>query len=322
MVIVTVDLSQLEAGPAADHDHALREEDDGSERGALSLDHLSPEVSRLVLARLVSKDFGAWTEALARVGNCVRPVRLRGTSERIDAATGEVLSSFSSADHPLGVVHVRCGNRRASECPSCSRLYAADMFHLIRAGVTGGKTVPETVADHPLLFATLTAPSFGRVHTSGRCHPGDPASRCPHGRQLHCGVVHADGVEGRRSAGLLGQPLCADCYDYSSHVVWQWFAPDLWRRFTIALHRSLAHHLGVPASGLGEVATVQYAKVAEFQRRGAVHFHALLRLDGPRTPGGISDPPEGVTAELMAGLVSEAASAVQLQVPGVDGTPT
>ena len=174
VVVVTVDVSQLEAGPTADHDRAWRD-DDGSDRGVLKLNHLSPEVSRLVVARLVSKDFGAWTDALARVGNCVRPVRLRGTSERIDAETGEVLSSFSSADHPLGVVHVRCGNRRASECPSCSRLYAADMFHLIRAGVTGGKTVPESVADHPLLFATLTAPSFGRVHTSGRCHPGDPA---------------------------------------------------------------------------------------------------------------------------------------------------
>ena len=197
-----------------------------------------------------------------------------------------MLSSFSSTDHPLGVVHVRCGNRRASECPSCSRLYAADMFHLIRAGVTGGKTVPESVADHPLLFATLTAPSFGRVHTTGRCHPGDLTRRCPHGRPLACGVVHAEGADGRRSAGLLGQPLCADCYDYASHVVWQWFAPDLWRRFTIALHRSLAHHLGIPAHALPEVATVQYAKVAEFQRRGAVHFHALIRLDGPRIQAG------------------------------------
>ncbi|GAA1430867.1 hypothetical protein GCM10009616_16580 [Microlunatus lacustris] len=318
VVIVTVDLAALHAGPAADHDQACHRDDEDADRGVLKLDDLSPEVSQLVVNRLVSKDFGAWAETLARVGNCVRPVRLRGTSERIDAATGEVLSSFSSADHPLGVVHVRCGNRRASECPSCSRLYAADMFHLIRAGVTGGKTLPESVVDHPLLFVTLTAPSFGRVHTGGRCHPGDPARRCLHGRQLHCGVVHAEGAEGKRSAGLLGQPLCADCYDYASHVVWQWFAPDLWRRFTIALHRSLAHHLGLPASGLAEVAMLQYAKVAEFQRRGAVHFHALIRLDGPRIPGGISNPPAAMTAELLAGMVTEAASSVQLQVPAVD----
>jgi hypothetical protein len=101
VVIVTVDLSQLVAGPAGDRDHAWRG-DDGPDRVSLKFDHLSPQVSRLVVARLMSKDFGSWNDALARVGNCVRPVRLRGTSERIDRTTGEVLSSFSSADHPLG----------------------------------------------------------------------------------------------------------------------------------------------------------------------------------------------------------------------------
>ena len=98
----------------------------------------------------------------------------------------------------------------------------------------------------------------------------------------------------------------------------QWFAPDLWRRFTIALHRNLAHWLGIPAHALPEVATVQYAKVAEFQRRGAVHFHAPIRLDGPRTTNGATDAPGAVTADLLATLVTEAASTVQLQVPGVD----
>jgi hypothetical protein len=243
-----VDLAALEHGPGRSGPE--RDSEGGS---ALDLGSLSPQVRQQVLDRLLSKDLGAWADTVARVGNCVRPVRLRGTTERIDPATGEVLSSFSSADQPLGVVHVRCGNRRASECPSCSRLYAGDMLHLIRAGVTGGKTVPESVADHPLVFATLTAPSFGRVHTSGRCHPGDAWRRCPHGRQLACGVVHADGADGKRSAGLLGQPLCKDCYDYASHVVWQWFAPDLWRRFTIALQRGLAHHFEIPAAQLGEV---------------------------------------------------------------------
>ncbi len=320
MLIVNVDLStKPELGPASDHWDRYFDRDEDSERGVLKLAELSPEVSQLVLARL-SKDFRAWTDALARLGNCVRPVRLRGTSDRIDLATGAVLSSFSSADHALGVVHVRCGNRRASKCPSCSRLYAADMFHLIRAGVTGGKTVPESVAAHPLVFATLTAPSFGRVHTSGRCHPGDPTRRCFHGRQLACGVVHADGLEGRRSAALLGQPLCPDCYDYASQVVWQWFAPDLWRRFTIALHRSLARQLGIPAADLPEVATVQYAKVAEFQRRGArCPFHALIRLDGPRTGDGFAAAPGTVTAEHLGDLVAEAAQAVQLQVSAVNG---
>jgi hypothetical protein len=116
---------------------------------------------------------------------------------------------------PAGGGACALGNRRALECPSCSCLYAADMFHLIRAGVTGGKNAPD-----PSLPPTA------------------------------CGVVHAQGVDDKGSAGLLGQPLCADCYDHASHAVWQWFAPDLWRGFTNALHRALAHHLGISAGGL------------------------------------------------------------------------
>ena len=44
--------------------------------------------------------------------------------------------------------------------------------------------------------------------------------------------------------------MCPDCYEYASHVVWQWWAPDLRRRFTIALRRLVAKTLGIPASPL------------------------------------------------------------------------
>ena len=154
---------------------------------------------------------------------------------------------------------------------------------MVTAGVTGGKTVPETVAANPLLFVTLTAPSFGPVHTAHedgrRCHPRSRETACEHGQPTSCMAVHAPGDE------LVGAPLCQECYDTASAVVWQWWAPELWRRFTIALRRSLARTLGVAESRLGEVASVQYAKVAEYQRRGLVHFHALIRLDGPAAEG-------------------------------------
>ena len=257
----------------------------------LDLPAMSAQTARQVRDRLVSRDFDAWSEALSRVGNCAHPIRLQGSSQTIDTVTGEIVSSYSSSDEPLGITYVRCGNRRASQCLSCSRLYAADMFHLIRAGVTGGKTVPASVADHPLVFATLTAPSFGKVHVcrgdGARCHPGE-RRLCRHGRSQTCHAIHdPDDID----RALVGQPLCADCYDYASHVVWQWWAPDLWRRFTIALRRLVAKTLGVPATRLAEVATVQYAKVAEYQLRGAIHFHALVRLDGPRTHDGFAPAP-------------------------------
>ena len=94
-----------------------------------------------------SPRFAGYAEALGRVGNCAHPIVIRGHSHNVDAATGEVLRSYSSDQERLGLTYLRCGNRRAAVCPSCSRPYAGDMFHLIRAGVVGGKTVPEHVAD-------------------------------------------------------------------------------------------------------------------------------------------------------------------------------
>jgi hypothetical protein len=108
------------------------------------------------------------------------------------------------------------------------------------AGAAGGmKDVPATVAEHPLVFATFTAPSFGLVHAAKkpgrpgtrRCLPrtGDRRQVCAHGRPRWCMAVHD------HTDPDTGQPLCADCYDYQSHLVWQWWAPELWRRFTITL---------------------------------------------------------------------------------------
>ncbi|EWT06661.1 replication initiation protein [Intrasporangium chromatireducens Q5-1] len=279
---------------------------------------LTPHLEAQMVARLTAKDFPAWADTAAKVGHCAHPVRLHGTSTTIDAATGEVLSTYSSADEPLGVLHVRCGNRRESACPSCSRVYAADTFHLIRAGVIGGKGVPEDVADNPLVFATLTAPTFGLVHgrRNGRkCRAFTPKGIpgiCEHGRPTVCHAVHDD------QDRLLGQPLCPDCYDYTGHVIWQWWAPELWRRFTITTRRHLAKALGVPQSRLPNVVTLQYAKVAEYQHRGLIHFHALIRLDGPKTDTGFAPAPGGATAALLTRVVEDAAAAVRFDAPRLD----
>jgi hypothetical protein len=74
------------------------------------------ELQQMIITSL----FVPFSDALARVGNCAHPIRLRGSSMRIDPATGEVLSSYSSCDEALGVTYVRCGNRRGAVCPACS----------------------------------------------------------------------------------------------------------------------------------------------------------------------------------------------------------
>ena len=181
-------------------------------------------------------------------------------------------------------------------CPSCSHEYKGDVWHVLMAGAAGGmKDVPDTVAAHPLVFATFTAPSFGPVHAakkpgrpgSRRCTPrtGDRRQLCPHGRPLWCMTIHD------HTDPATGQPLCVDCYDYPAHLVWQWWAPELWRRFTITLRRQLARHLGLSETAARQLVRVQFAKVAEYQRRGVIHFHALIRLDGPPTDLDAYPPP-------------------------------
>ena len=142
------------------------------------------------------------------------------------------------------------------------------------------------------MFVTLTAPSFGPVHArrekDGRvvaCRPRRKDTTCPHGIRLSCGHKHA------RDDPRLGEPLCPDCYDYTGAVLFNACAPELWRRFTITLEAHSRRQAGLTGQAFAAQLRVSYAKVAEYQRRGVVHFHAIIRLDGPAGPA--DTPPPG-----------------------------
>ena len=101
-------------------------------------------------------------------------------------------------------------------------------------------------------------------------------------------------------------------------MVWNAHAPELWRRTTIAIRRQLART--ARAVGAGKV-RLSYAKVAEFQARGLVHFHAIFRLDAT-TPDGQLAPPGLDAAELPAAITAAAArcgSRPSLTRPGPAG---
>jgi hypothetical protein len=254
-------------------------------------------------------------DAETRARGCARPIRLVGSTTRVDTSTGEVVGSYGSADELDGHTYVRCQNRRAAVCPSCSREYKGDAWHLLTCGLAGGKTMPELVATHPATFATLTAPSFGPVHGRGRkgpCRARRDRPVCPHGRPLYCLARHA------ADDPQLGQPLCWQCYDYVGHVLWQWHAPELWRRFTITLTRALAAHAALTPAEFRRRARVAYTKVVEFQARGVVHVHAPIRLDGPHGPE--SPPLVDIDADQLGAAVLKAAQHVRLTVPTGDGT--
>ena len=104
---------------------------------------------------------------------------------------------------------------------------------------------------------------------------------CPHGIRLSCNEKHT------RDDDRLGEPLCPDCYDYTGAVLFNAYAPELWRRFTITLRRALARQAGLADKAFAAQARLSYAKVAEYQRRGVVHFHAISGSTvplGPRPP--------------------------------------
>ena len=256
--------------------------------------------------------------AIPYTGRCLQPVLLRGRVDHVNGRTGELLHRYTTVHEPGGVLKVACKTRRASRCPPCAEVYQADTYQLIRAGLSGGKGVPAAVARQPCVFLTLTAPSFGPVHARRekdgrmlRCRPRRRDRNCPHGVAISCPLRHG------RDDPLLGQPLCPDCYDYTGSVLFNACAPELWRRFTIALHRSIASRAGITGKMLAAQLRISYAKVAEYQRRGVVHFHAIIRLDGPAGPS--VTPPNWATIDSLSAAISQAARTVHLDLPAAPG---
>jgi hypothetical protein len=225
-------------------------------------------------------DFPQLEKQLCATGYCARPVRLRGEVE-ICGEDGRWRSAWSTLTEPDGVLRKACGNRREAVCPACAERYRQDAYHLIAAGMRGGKGVPDTILGHPAVFVTLTAPSFGPVHTrrlgkDGRplpCRPRRDAPTCPHGNPLSCGDVHEEGDSS------LGEPLCVECFDHQAALVWNNTLPKLWQRTTTYLPRTLAFQTNRTQARLRELVRFNYIKVAEYQRRGLVHLHVLVRLD-------------------------------------------
>ena len=223
---------------------------------------------------------------IQQAGGCSHPIRLRG--EFVNVATGEV------NERPLLVA---CKDRRAVVCAACSYLYKADAWIVVSTGLIGGKGIPASISDHPRLFLTLTAPSFGIVHaqrSDSSCQPGR-LRFCQHGRSLACSRRH-DNADPE-----VGSPLCDFCYHYDGAVLWNAESSRLWNRTFEQIRRRLAIALGVSFEELSEHLRLNYLKVVEFQRRGLAHFHVVLRADGPGAP--FSPPPPDLNTQRLASII-------------------
>ncbi|QEE62328.1 hypothetical protein FVA74_12635 [Salinibacterium sp. dk2585] len=150
-------------------------------------------------------------------------------------------------------VWVRCGSRIKSRCESCAELYRGDWSAIARSGVFDGP-----VESYRFYLLTLTAPSFGAVHRV----PRKGGQRAP---QCGCGAQHE-----ATEAGLRGVPLNASTYDYAGQVAWNRDAGLLWDR----TRRRMRDRWD----------SSEYFIVREWQDRGVLHVHALVRIDRAEAP--------------------------------------
>jgi hypothetical protein len=118
----------------------------------------------------------------------------------------------------------------------------------------------------------------------------------------------------------LGEPLCPRCYQSGAQVLWNALAGKLWSRTTIYLYRTLAKAAGMTEAELRRTVRISFAKVAEYPKRGAVHFHAVIRLDARTLCGcpGCVLPRLRSSAPPCLEAVKAAAATVAVAGPPVD----
>ena len=178
---------------------------------------------------------------------------------------------------------------------------------------------PRTRACSPPSPPPPSAPSTPAGCAARPCCPADPAATPAPAAARTAGTSPARPGTPSNDPRL-GRALCGDCYDYTAAVLFNAHAGQLWRRFTTYLPRHLAalgraHGHSVPRA----CSPIRYVKVTEYQARGVVHFHAVIRLD---PPGDTYQPPGPLwTADLLCQAIQDAADAVVLAVdpgPGRD----
>lgn len=195
-----------------------------------------------------------WQLARAReVGFCERPIFLIGRD-----ASGQARR----------LVAVRCKSRRSSRCVPCSIAYQLDARRLVRLGFAPER---RSLRNVQWWWLTLTAPGVqltgSPVHTVRRV--GGRVKVCAPRSCLVCGLSISCLRRHSPEDGCVGAPFEGheDCYRYWAAVRWNHNVPALWDE-TLTKIRASLH---------GQPWTLQYAKVVQWQTRGAAHIHAIIR---------------------------------------------
>ena len=199
----------------------------------------------------------------------VETVGKRGASEASQwRYMGSALSGGGDGEHgclhPIEMlneatgelVQIRCGSRSEKKCSGCSWLYKKDTAKILRSGLMcdGGA--------FRYFFLTLTAPSFGKTHL---------VPKRGERRKCGCGAWH----DAEKDIDIRGVPLDCDKYDYEAQALFNYRIGKLWNATLSLLRKDL--------DGLA------YAKVYEWQQRGALHAHVLLRVPASSCTGLVAD---------------------------------
>lgn len=206
---------------------------------------------------------------------CVKAVVL------IQSSTGEALTK-------------PCGTRRADKCPSCAERYASILTQVNKAGLPD----PENGKKGMVLMLTLTQPSFGQVHRCDWNHKSTKTLFAKRGikanwqltaEQLEdthpqaAAVLRAEQYLAWKKSGkdnfiiqgvnddAVGSPINPATYDYQNQVLFNRMSPVMianvrkWLRRQLKPYTEMGYELRIKA-------------FAEFQKRGALHFHILIVL--------------------------------------------
>lgn len=138
-----------------------------------------------------------------------------------------------------------CGTARSAACGYCAGIKRQDVAAIGRSGWSDRPTSRG-------IWLTLTAPGTSSL-------PFD-RTRCQHSAGLECSG----------SAGCVVNPV--------DLAVWHARLPLNWSHFVTDVRRLLNPGMSGPVSSFP--VTVEFFKTYEEQRRGALHVHAMIRVDG------------------------------------------
>ena len=228
---------------------------------------------------------------LPRAGNasspparCSHPIQLRGRTDMIDLATGETRPALRTAPSrgsaarrvrqpPRGRLPVLLGGLQARRPPARPRGPGRRQRH-----PRDDHRAPVRVR-HPHRPLLRPGPRPPHARQDRAALPPPPRRQGPAlpARPRH--LLPDPARRGRPPARPADVPATATTTQ--SAVLFNAYAGDLWRRFVTYLPRHLARLAGVTQKTLRAQVRIRFVKVAEYQARGVVHFHAVIRLDAP-----------------------------------------